>query len=142
MELVVSRSKRCSLSLHTTQILYTVAAVYAANCVSGLLNKYFNGGYIRIWNHETQLAAYVDRLVVIKQVVQFIVTVWTSLFTYSMRIFKEFTSVRFCTHFHTFGELLDPSNVLDVNHFVIRFDKVLHCTVGCYECLYPFIRST
>jgi len=43
-----------------------------------------------------------------------------------MRIFKEFTTVRFCTHFHTFGELLDPSNVLDVNHFFIRFDKVLH----------------
>jgi hypothetical protein len=61
-----------------------------------------------------------------ERVIQFIISSWTRFFTDSMRMFEEFTSVRFCAHFHTVGELLDPSNVMNVNQFVIRFDKVIH----------------
>lgn len=61
-----------------------------------------------------------------ERVIQFIVSSRTRFFTDPMRMFEEFTPVRFCAHFHTVGELLDPSNVMNVNQFVIRFDKVVH----------------
>lgn len=61
-----------------------------------------------------------------ERVVQFMVSSRTRFFTDSMRMFEEFTSVRLCAHFHTVGKLLDPSNVIHVNQFIIRFDKVVH----------------
>jgi len=61
-----------------------------------------------------------------ERVIQLIVSSRARFFTDSMRMFEEFTPVRFCAHFHTVCELLDPSNVMNVNQFVIRFDKVVH----------------
>ena len=58
--------------------------------------------------------------------VQFVVTDWTGVFAHAMGMFKEFTTIRFCADFHAVSKLLDPSNVVHVNHFLVRFDKVVH----------------
>lgn len=61
---------------------------------------------------------------------EFLITDWARLFTDTMGIFKQCTSIRFCTHFHAIGELLYPLDVLNLNQFIVRFNEFVLHTIG------------
>ena len=69
---------------------------------------------------------------------EFLITDWTRLFADTMGIFEQYTSIRFCTYFHTIRELLHPSNVLHLNQSIVRFNEV-HIIV-LVERLNPLIK--
>ena len=64
---------------------------------------------------------------------EFLITDWTCLFAHTMGIFEQYTSIRFCTYFHTIRELLHPSNVLHIHQSIVRFNEI-HI-IGLVECL-------
>jgi hypothetical protein len=66
-------------------------------------------------------------------ITEFFITDRTRLFADTMGIFKQDTSIRFCTYFHTIREFLHPSNVLHLNQSIVCFNEV-HI-IGLVKCL-------